>query len=71
MPILCADLGHKPVTDFSNLTADIDTPHIQTTKTLNIQHRKAYKTTKQKTRNTHKPYPNTSYTPNTDPNTTN
>jgi hypothetical protein len=25
-PILCADLGHKPVTDFSNLTIDIDTP---------------------------------------------
>jgi len=24
-PILCADLGHKPVTDFSNLTVDIDT----------------------------------------------
>jgi hypothetical protein len=25
-PILCADLGHKPVTDFSNLTTDIDIP---------------------------------------------
>jgi hypothetical protein len=24
-PILCADLGHKPVTDFSNLTPHIDT----------------------------------------------
>jgi len=24
-PIMCADLSHKPVTDFSNLTADIDT----------------------------------------------
>jgi hypothetical protein len=23
-PILCADLGHKPITDFSNLTVDID-----------------------------------------------
>jgi hypothetical protein len=24
-PILCADLGHKPVTDFRNITVDIDT----------------------------------------------
>ncbi len=28
MAILCVDLGHKPVTDFTNLTSDIDTtPH--------------------------------------------
>jgi len=25
-PILCVDLGHKPVTNFSNLMDDIDTP---------------------------------------------
>ncbi len=29
-PILCAYLGHKPVTDFSNLTSDLYTPHTHT-----------------------------------------
>ena len=70
-PILCADLGHKLVTNFSNVTPDIDTPHTLTTKTSNTQHKKAYRMTNQKTRTTHKPYPTTSYTRNIDQSTTN
>ncbi len=45
--------------------------HTLTTKTLNTQHKKAYKMTNQKTRTIHKPYPNTSYTRNIHQNTTN
>ncbi len=71
-PSLCADLGHKHVTDFSNLTPDIDTPpHTLTTRISNTEHKNACIMTSQKTRTTHKPYPAISYTHNIDQNTAN
>ena len=70
-PIQCADLGHKPVTDFRNLTSDLDTPPRTYHQDINTQHMKAYKTTNQKARTTHNPYPTTSYTRNIDLDITN
>ena len=69
-PILCADLGNKPVTDFSNLIVSIDTL-THTIKASHTQNKKSYKMTNQKTQPTHNTYPTMSFTRNIDPNTTN
>jgi len=59
--------SHTLITSWSTSTL----PHIHTTKALNTQHMKAYKTTNKKTRTTHNPYPTTSYTHNINPDITN
>jgi hypothetical protein len=69
-PILFADLGHKPVTKFNYLTADIDTPH---THSQGITHSLHEGLHGDKSENPDYPNlsPTTSYTHNINPNITN
>ncbi len=70
-PILCADLGQKPITDFSKIMTDQDTSSHTTHQRIPHPYKKVYKTTNKRTPTTLKPYPTTCYTLNTNPKTIN
>jgi hypothetical protein len=69
-PILCADLGHEPVTNVNNLTVDIDTSSHTHHQGLAHSIQEGLQEDKSEIRTTQNSYQTTSYTRDINPNTT-